>query len=280
MSQRGDDEFLSIYLTDISRIPLLSREEEEQCAIQAAAGSQEARRRLVEANLRFVVAVARQYRGSGLPMADLIEEGNFGLIAASERYDVSKGCHFISYAAWWIRQSIRKAITDKGRMIRLPTARSAQLRRIERAYDERGAGSLPEEALRSVAHELRLNVSRARDLLALRGEPVSLDAPAGAEADGQTLGETLPDTAGPLPDEVAFRESLSREVERMLALLGQRDAEILRCRCGLGGRSPMSLQEVGELFHLTKERIRQIEKRALRTLRHRKEASRLDAYAR
>jgi RNA polymerase primary sigma factor len=164
-------------------------------------------------------------------------------------------------------------------MIRLPTARSAQLRHIERAYDERDAGSLPEEALRRAAHELRLNVSRARDLLALRGEPVSLDAPAGVEGDGQTLGETLPDTARPSPDEIVLRESLKREVEKMLSILATRDAEILRCRCGLGGRRAMSLQEVGELFHLTKERIRQIEKRALRTLRHRQEAARLDAYA-
>ena len=156
----------------------------------------------------------------------------------------------------------------------------SQLRRIEHAYDERDAGSLPEEALKLVAHELRLKLSRARDLLALRGEPVSLDAPAGPKADGQTLGETLPDTARPLPDEEALTESLRREVERMLELLNPREAEILRCRCGLGGRSAMSLQEVGELFHLTKERIRQIEKRALRTLRHHREAIQLDAYPR
>jgi RNA polymerase primary sigma factor len=277
--RRGDDENLATYLAEISRIPLLPREEEERCAREAAAGSEDARRKLVQANLRFVVTVARQYRGSGLPLADLIGEGNIGLIAAAERYDVSRGTHFISYAAWWIRQAIRRAIAEKGRMIRLPSARSAQLRRIERACDEMGASSLPEGALSRVADELRLSPSRAKDLLVLRGEPVSLDAPAGGEPDGPALGETLADTARPLPEETLLLEALKGDIEAMLAGLTEREAEILRCRCGLGGRAPMSLQEVGEAFGLTKERIRQIEKRALRKLRHRHEAARLGAFA-
>jgi len=277
-SRRADEENLATYLADISRIPLMDRGEEERCAREAAAGSQEAKRKLVQSNLRFVVTVARQYRGSSLPFLDLISEGNIGLMVAAERYDVTKGTHFISYAAWWIRQAIRKAIADKGRMIRLPSARSAQLRRIEHACEELGTAGLPEGAMSRVARELHLSISRARDLFALRGEPVSLDAPAGGEPDSPSLAETLADTAEPLPEETLEREALCRDVETMLGALTRREAEILRCRCGLGGRQPMSLQEIGALFKLTKERIRQIEKRALRKLRHRHEAALLGAY--
>jgi RNA polymerase primary sigma factor len=276
--RRGEDENLTLYLAEISRIPLLDRDEEERCAREAAAGSPEARKKLVESNLRFVVTLARQYRGSGLPLGDLIDEGNIGLMAAAERYDVTRGTHFISYAAWWIRQSIRKAIAEKGRMIRLPSARSAQLRRIERACDEAGRTSLPDAAFGRVAEELHVSVSRARDLLALRGEPVSLDAPAGGEPDSPALGETLADTGEPLPEDLMLQKALCHDVDELLAVLAKREAEILRCRCGLGGRRQMSLQEVGEQFHLTKERIRQIEKRALRKLRHRREAERLVTY--
>lgn len=277
-SRRGDGECLAYYLLEISRIPLMDRGEEERCAREAAAGSEEARRKLVQSNLRFVVTLARQYAGSGLALLDLIDEGNIGLMAAARRYDVTKGTHFISYAAWWIRQAIRKAIVDQGRMIRLPAGRSAQLRRIAHACDELGAASLPEGALRRVADELHLSTSRARDLLELRGEPVSLDAPAGKEADGPSLAETLADTAEPLPEERLLREALCRDVETMLGNLTEREAEILRCRCGFGGRPPMSLQEIGQRFGLTKERIRQIEKGALRRLRHRQESARLGAY--
>jgi RNA polymerase primary sigma factor len=163
-------------------------------------------------------------------------------------------------------------------MIRLPSARSAQLRRIERACDELGASSLPEGALIRVADELRMTPARARDLLVMRREPVSLDAPAGGEPDSPALGETLADPARPLPEDDLLREALRRDIETMLHSLADREAEILRCRCGLGGRSPMSLQEIGALFSLTKERIRQIEKRALRKLRHRHEVERLGAY--
>jgi RNA polymerase primary sigma factor len=277
-SRRADEENLATYLSEISRIPLMDRGEEERCARDAASGNEAAKTKLVQSNLRFVVTVARQYRGSGLSLSDLIGEGNIGLMAAAERYDVAKGTHFISYAAWWIRQAIRKAISDKGRMIRLPSARSAQLRRIVHACDELGAASLPPGALDRVAGELHLSIARARDLLALRGEPVSLDAPAGGEPDSPSLAETLADTARPLPEESMLHEALCREVQAMLGMLSKREADILRYRCGLGGGHPMSLQEVGARFSLTKERIRQIEKRALRKLRHRHEVERLVAY--
>ncbi|MDR3170850.1 MAG: RNA polymerase sigma factor RpoD/SigA [Treponema sp.] len=274
----SDENVLSMYLKEINRIPLLTKEEEEQIARAAAQGNKAARDKLVSANLRFVVNVAKKYQGQGLPLSDLISEGNIGLLNAIERYDVDKGYHFISYAVWWIRQAILKAICEKSRMIRLPLNRANELVQIEKArklvQDDHGTRA----EIIEIARLLEMDADHVEDLVNISRDLISLENPVYAEKDSSSLGDFIEDENYCAPDEHAVTSALQDDIEMVLRTLNKKEAEIIRFRFGLGDNVPMSLKEIGDRFNLTKERIRQIEKKALKRLQHPSRQRILESY--
>ncbi|MBR5927795.1 MAG: sigma-70 family RNA polymerase sigma factor [Spirochaetia bacterium] len=275
-----DENTLAIYLKEINRIPLLSREDEEKYATLAAQGDKEAREILIKSNLRFVVNVAKKFRNKGLPMSDLINEGNIGLINAIEKYDVTRGYHFISYAVWWIRQAILKAIGEKSKMIRLPLNRFGELVQIDKARKVMYEALGREPDASEIAEHLNMDRRDVAELLNISREYVSLDAPVKAGTrDASLVGDFIEDKNVPQPEDAAVNESLRTEVGKLLEKLPEKEAAILKQRYGLGGEKPKSLKEIGDLFHLTKERIRQIEKRAILRLKAMPMTQELQAYA-
>ncbi|MDR2519195.1 MAG: RNA polymerase sigma factor RpoD/SigA [Spirochaetaceae bacterium] len=274
----SDENILSMYLKEINRIPLLEKEEEVRTARAAAQGDKAAQDKLVNANLRFVVNVAKKYQGQGLPLLDLISEGNIGLLNAIERYDADKGYHFISYAVWWIRQSILKAICEKSRMIRLPLNRANELVQIEKArklvQDAQGV----ETEINEIARLLDMDAAHVDDLINISRDLVSLENPVYAEKDSSLLGDFIEDESYIAPDEQALRSALQDDIELVLQTLNPKEAAIIRYRFGLGNNVPMSLKEIGNRFNLTKERIRQIEKKALKRLQHPSRQQLLESY--
>ncbi|MDR0878883.1 MAG: RNA polymerase sigma factor RpoD/SigA [Treponema sp.] len=275
---KADENVLSMYLREINRIPLLSREDEDNAAREAAKGSKAARDKLVNGNLRFVVNVAKKYQGQGLPLQDLISEGNIGLISAVERYDVEKGYHFISYAVWWIRQSILKAICEKSRMIRLPLNRANELVQIEKARKLVQESHSEEGEIREIGKLLDMDESHVSDLISISRDLVSLDSPIYSDRDSSILGDFIEDEGYRAPDQNAIHNALQDDIESVLDTLNDKEADIIRLRYGLGEQSPMSLKEIGDQFNLTKERIRQIEKKALKRLQHPNRQKVLEAY--
>lgn len=275
----GNDNVLALYLKDINKIPLLTREEENDLAVKAARGDEKAKHKIVNANLRFVVNVAKKYQNRGLDLTDLISEGNIGLLTAIERFDVTKGYHFISYAVWWIRQAILKAICEKSRPIRLPLNRANELVQIEKARKTLTGNKSEEEEIAEVAGMLNMDSAHVRDIIRISRDMVSLDsALRPADADSATIGEFLEDEQYENPEQSAINMTMREDIDSVLDSLSEKEAEVLRYRYGLNGSSSMSLKEVGDVFNLTKERIRQIEKKALRRLQHPQRMSRLEAY--
>jgi len=273
-----DENLLSTYLKEINTIPLLSREEEYSLAMAAASGDASAKDKLIRANLRFVVNVAKKYQNQGLPLPDLISEGNIGLMNAVERFDATKGYHFISYAVWWIRQAILKAICEKSRMIRLPLNRANELVQIDKARKVVLNNRSEEAELKEIADLLRMDEDHVRDIVNISREMVSLDSPVFADRDSSSLGDFLEDTQYDQPEKLAIENSLRDDIDEVLSTLTDKEAEVIRYRFGLNGYKAMSLKEIGDLFNLTKERIRQIEKKALRRLQHPARMSKLEAY--
>ena len=268
MVMDNDNEVLSMYLAEINRIPLISHEEEYELALKAKNGDRAAREKLLNANLRFVVSVAKKFRGQGLPLSDLINEGNIGLITALDKFEPEKGYHFISYAVWWIRQAIMKAISEKGRTVRLPLNRANELMQIQKArksliHDMETADPSVEE----IAEATGLDSSLVSDLLSISQDVVSFDSPIkkGEESD-TALGEFIEDESDG-PEKQVIDSALREEVRALLLRLSDKERDIIELRYGLSGGKPMSLKEIGEKYSLTKERIRQIEKRALEKLR-------------
>jgi RNA polymerase primary sigma factor len=275
---RADENVLSLYLKEINKIPLLTRSEEENLARAAAKGEQAAKDQLIKANLRFVVNVAKKYQNQGLPLADLISEGNIGLMNAIERFDVEKGYHFISYAVWWIRQAILKAICEKSRMIRLPLNRANELVQIEKmrkdVQSEGGSRSETEE----IARRLDADPDHVAELVNISRDLVSLDTPVYSEKDSSLLGDFVEDRSHQAPDELTVQNSLRADINGVLNTLSRKESEIIQYRFGLNGNRPMSLKEIGGRYRLTKERIRQIEKKALKRLQHPARSGHLKAY--
>ncbi len=263
-----DDSTLSLYLKEINKIPLLTRDQEDEISRKAITGDKAAQAKLIEANLRFVVNVAKKYQNQGLPLDDIISEGNIGLMNAIERFDPDKGYHFISYAVWWIRQAILKAIYEKSRMIRLPLNRANELVQIEKTRKAMltEMGEDPSDA--EISRLTGIKVSDVTDLQAISRDLISLESPVYDERDSSSLGDFIEDSANIGPDEQALMLSLSEDIESILGTLTDKESDILRHRFGLGDRKPLSLKEIGDRYNLTKERIRQIEKKALDRLRH------------
>lgn len=275
----ASDKILSIYLQEINKVPLLTKEEENDLAAKAKAGDQAARQRIASANLRFVVNIAKKYRRSGMDMTDLISEGNVGLMTAIDKFDPQKGYRFISYAVWWIRQSILKAIYETKDAIRLPLNRMNELVKIKKAKKSLGNRKSEEEEIKEVAAQLNMEQDTVRDLLAISQEMISLDMNVQAKpGETSTFGDFIEDTRYQGPEEGSLDNAMKREVRDALQTLKPKEAQVIRLRYGLDGAEPMSLKEVGDICKLTKERIRQIEKNAIDRVRIPAAARHLQAY--
>ncbi len=273
-----DANIMSIYLKEINRIPLLTEEEELDLAIRSRDGDEFARQRMVEANLRFVVNVAKKYQNEGLPLIDLINEGNIGLMTALDKFDPDRGYRFISYAVWWIRQSIMKAINEKGRAVRLPLNRTNELLQMQKAQRSLMKDLETEEPTAEQIGELAgFDADHVENLLAISRDLVSLDAPIFNDGSASSVADFIEDDAQS-PEDALLDSALKDDVRRLLSTLSDREREIIELRFGLEGQVPMSLKEIGELYNLTKERIRQIEKRALDRLKESEYTRYVDSY--
>ena len=273
------DNSLAIYFKEIDSIPLMTREEEYELAVKAKQGDILARDRIVKANLRFVVSVAKKYQSSAFELNDLINEGNIGLMIAIDKFDPEKGYHFISYAVWWIRQTILKAIYEKGKMIRLPSNKTNDIIKIEKARKSLKAKLSEEEELEQVAIMLNMTPVHVQEMMMISKDVFSLDSKVGSdEADSNSLGEMLEDTTSVSPEENAIQNDMKEQIDNVLSTLTEKEAQILRYRFGLNGKKAMSLKEVGEVFNLSKERIRQIEKKAIKRLQHPTRSAKLSAF--
>lgn len=275
---KEDENIISIYLKEINKIPLLTREEEDHFARLAEKGDKAAKDKLVQANLRFVVNVAKKYQNQGLPLSDLISEGNIGLMNAIERFDVNKGYHFISYAVWWIRQAILKAICEKSRMIRLPLNRANELVQIEKVRKQIQSEKGEEAEMKQIAATLNMDADHVADLINISRDLISLETPVYAEKDSSLLGDFVEDEGYKQPENQVVERSLKEDINAILSTLSDKESEIVQYRFGLNGRSPLSLKEIGDKYNLTKERIRQIEKKAIKRLQHPKRSQYLEAY--
>lgn len=273
------DDVLSMYLKEINKVPLLTREEEIELSKKAKKGDKAARDKMINANLRFVVRVAKKYQNHGLDLTDLISEGNIGLINAIEKFEPSRGYHFISYAVWWINQSILKALSEKSRAIRLPLNRANELVRIEYASNLINGTLTDSEEVEQIADMLNMPQSKVRELLAISNGTVSLDAKASSsENDNSVLGDYFEDETYTRPEEATVQSALQNDMNNLLKTLRPNEEKVIRLRYGLGGYKPMSLQEIGEQCNLTKERVRQIEKKAIFRLQNPSRIKRLEGY--
>ena len=266
-----------MYLKEIGKVPLLKAEEEIELAKRMELGDQEAKKRLAEANLRLVVSIAKRYVGRGMLFLDLIQEGNLGLIKAVEKFDYRKGYKFSTYATWWIRQAITRAIADQARTIRIPVHMVETINKLIRVsrqlLQELGREPSPEE----IAEEMKMPVERVREILKISQEPVSLETPIGEEEDSH-LGDFIQDDNVPVPAEAAAFTLLKEQLVEVLSTLTEREQKVLRLRFGLDDGRARTLEEVGKEFNVTRERIRQIEAKALRKLRHPSRSRKLKDY--
>ena len=271
------DDPVRMYLKEIGKVPLLSTKEEVELAQKMSDGDEEAKQKLAEANLRLVVSIAKRYVGRGMLFLDLIQEGNLGLIKAVEKFDYSKGYKFSTYATWWIRQAITRAIADQARTIRIPVHMVETINKLIRVsrqlLQELGRDPSPEE----IAEEMNVSVDKVREIMKIAQEPVSLETPIGEEDDSH-LGDFIPDDDAPAPSEAASFSLLKEQLVDVLNTLTPREEKVLRLRFGLDDGRARTLEEVGKKFNVTRERIRQIEAKALRKLRHPSRSKKLKDY--
>ena len=271
------DDPVKVYLKEIGRVPLLSSEEEIDLAIRIADGDVQAKQRLSEANLRLVVSIAKRYLGRGMQFLDLIQEGNLGLIKAVDKFDYTKGFKLSTYATWWIRQAITRAIADQARTIRIPVHMGETINKVKKVQSQllhqNGHEPTPDE----IAEELDLPVDKVREIMRVAQEPVSLETPIGEEEDSH-LGDFIPDDGAPAPADAASHTMLREQLSDVLSTLTPREEKVLRLRFGLEDGRSRTLEEVGREFNVTRERIRQIEAKALRKLRHPSRSRKLKDY--
>jgi RNA polymerase primary sigma factor len=268
---------LERYLQEIGEVELLTADQEIELAKRIKKGDQTALETLTKANLRFVVSVAKQYQNQGLDLCDLINEGNLGLIKAAKRFDETRGFKFISYAVWWIRQSILQALAEQSRVVRLPLNRVGALNKIGKTYNQLEQQMEREPTPDEIANELEMSAFEVTDTMKRSGRHLSMDAPFNMGEENRLL-DILHNESQPAPDSNLMGESLRTEVQRALATLSDREAEVVRLYFGLHREHPMTLEEIGEKFSLTRERVRQIKEKALRRLRHASRSKNLKAY--
>ena len=275
-----EENTLLLYLQEINRIPLMSKEEETETAKLAAKGEKAAREKLITSNLRFVIMIAKKYQNKGLPLQDLIGEGNLGLLNAVKHFDVEKGYRFITYAVWWIRQSIIKAIHEKGRMIRLPTNKTKELTQIEKARQviQNEPNWNHDTEIRDTAVFLDMTPEKAEELMQINQEVLSLEDPISRHGQSFTIKDFVEDECRNSPVEHATNKVLQDELEIALNGLEKRSAEVIRSRFGLKDTGSLTLKEVGERYNLSRERVRQIEKRALVQLQRASYNHNLESY--
>jgi len=271
------DQSLEKYLQEIGEVTLLNPDEEIELAKRIRNGDQAALERLTKSNLRFVVSVAKQYQGQGLSLGDLINEGNLGLIKAANRFDETRGFKFISYAVWWIRQSILQALAEQSRVVRLPLNRVGALNKIGKALSALEQEYEREPSATEIADQLEMTPFEVSDTLKISGKHLSLDAPFNQDENSRLL-DVLENDEMPAPDNSLLNESLKIEVQRALATLTRREAEVVKLYFGLGREHPLTLEEIGEQFRLTRERVRQIKEKAIKRLRHASRSKPLRSY--
>jgi RNA polymerase primary sigma factor len=270
---------LDKYLLEISRVDLITAEEEVELSRRIKMGDQKALERLTKANLRFVVSVAKQYQNQGLTLPDLINEGNVGLIKAAQRFDETRGFKFISYAVWWIRQSILQALAEQARIVRLPLNKIGSISKINRMYSELEQKLERPPSADELAVELEVTVDEVKQALASSGRHTSMDAPLiDGDESSSSMYDILPNDSLPSPEKELISESLKREINRSLTTLTPREASVVKLFYGLDGNAQMSLDEIGKRFDLTRERVRQIKEKAVRRLRHTSRSKHLKSY--
>lgn len=277
LKYRDEDRSLDLYLREIGETPLIAAEEEVRLAKQIRQGSKHALESLTKANLRFVVSVAKQYQNQGLSLADLINEGNIGLIKAAKRFDETRGFKFISYAVWWIRQAILQALAEQSRIVRLPLNRVGTLHKIGKVSSSLEQGLGREPSPDEIARELDLSEMEVSDTLKISNSHLSLDAPFSVSEDNSLI-DILEDEFQPAPDEELLDQSLKLEIEKALDTLTPREAEVISLYFGLNHEKALTLEEIGARFSLTRERVRQIKEKAIRRLRHASRSRSLRAY--
>jgi RNA polymerase primary sigma factor len=272
-----ESQSLDKYLQEIGKVELLVPQEEIELARRIKKGDQKALEKLTKANLRFVVSVAKQYQNQGLSLGDLINEGNLGLIKAAKRFDETRGFKFISYAVWWIRQSILQALAEQSRIVRLPLNRVGALNKIGKAFSTLEQEFEREPSASELAEELDMSLFEVSDTLKISGRHLSMDAPFAQGEDNRLL-DVIQDSRQPSPDSGLMEESLREEVRRALSTLSEREAQVIRLYFGLDQEHSLTLEEIGEKFNLTRERVRQIKEKAIRRLRHASRSKALRAY--
>ncbi len=272
-----ESQSLDKYLQEIGKVDLLTPDEEVELAKRIKEGDQMALERLTKANLRFVVSVAKQYQNQGLSLGDLINEGNLGLIKAAQRFDETRGFKFISYAVWWIRQSILQALAEQSRIVRLPLNRVGSLNKISKTFSELEQKYEREPSPDELADVLDVTSSEVVDTMKISGRHVSMDAPF-VQGEENSLLDVLENETDPTPDQGLINDSLRKEVQRALSTLTQREADVITLYFGLNGEHSMTLEEIGERFNLTRERVRQIKEKAIRRLRHTSRSKTLKPY--
>lgn len=272
-----DSQAVEKYLQEISKISMITPEEETVLAQRIKMGDQRALDKLVQANLRFVVSVAKQYQHQGLSLSDLINEGNLGLIKAAQRFDETRGFKFISYAVWWIRQSILQALAEQSRIVRLPLNRVGSLNKISKTFSDLEQKFEREPSPEELAAVLDITPAEVVDTLKISGRHVSMDAPF-VQGEENSLLDVLENDGEDKPDSGLINDSLRKEVQRALSTLTQREADVITLYFGLNGEHAMTLEEIGEKFNLTRERVRQIKEKAIRRLRHTSRSKALKTY--
>ncbi|WCO01118.1 sigma-70 family RNA polymerase sigma factor [Psychroserpens ponticola] len=268
---------LDKYLQEIGKVDLITADEEVELAQRIKAGDQIALEKLTKANLRFVVSVAKQYQNQGLTLPDLINEGNLGLIKAAQRFDETRGFKFISYAVWWIRQSILQALAEQSRIVRLPLNKIGSINKINKTFAFLEQSHERPPSAEEIAKELDMTINDVKESLKNSGRHVSMDAPL-VQGEDSNLYDVLRSSESPNPDRDLLHESLRTEIERALETLTPREADVIRLYFGLGNQHPMTLEEIGETFDLTRERVRQIKEKAIRRLKHTSRSKILKTY--